>query len=170
MEKIIYQSTPIVTLASNKFINVPIIFQYENTPLIEIIHEQNIGYTTSIPIYHSDGTYLAKVNGTRIYPTDEGKKAGIIMQKLANQTICKMNKKTIFEIHHQKGDAFKLFAELFTPDGYFVKFEENPKPSLIDYQGNYIRIKGAIISGTTFKNLKIGILMKKDGTCLIGVT
>ena len=31
--------------------------------------------TTQIPIFHQDGTYLAKVNETRMYLTDDGKKA-----------------------------------------------------------------------------------------------
>ncbi len=168
MKKLIYQSSPIVTLATNNFINIPVIFQYEKTPLIEIVYEQSIGYTSKIPIYHPDGTYLAKVNGTRVYPTEDGKKAGITMNEYSDQWICKMDDKTIFEVHHQKGDSFKLFAELYTPDGCFVKFEDNPKPSLINITGNDINVGGVSMSGCTFNNLQIGIWLKKDGSCLIG--
>jgi hypothetical protein len=54
MEKLIYQTVPRVTIATNHFENVPIILQYDDTPLISIVQEQNLGYTTKIPIYHPD--------------------------------------------------------------------------------------------------------------------
>ncbi len=59
MSELIYQKSPIVTLATNKFINVPEILKFENTILIGIIKEESIGYTTQIQIYNSDGIYLA---------------------------------------------------------------------------------------------------------------
>ena len=77
MNKLIYQNSPTVTFATNQFINVPIILQYDDTPLISILKEQSLGFTTEIPIYHPDGTYLAKVNGTRIFATEDGNKAGL---------------------------------------------------------------------------------------------
>lgn len=168
MEKLIFQSVPIVTLATNKFINVPIIFQYEDTPLIQIIKEAELGYTTSIPIYHTDGTYLAKVNGTRVFPTEAGKKAGIVMRHPVNKTVCEMEGKTLFEIHHETGDAFKAFAELHTPDGYFVKIQDSPQPGLLNAQGNAIQIGGIIMSECTFQGVRIGIWLRKDGSCAIG--
>jgi len=69
-ETIIYQTSPRVLLATNTFINVPVILKYEDTNLIEIIRETSLGYTTQIPIYHSDGTYLAKATGNRLYLVD----------------------------------------------------------------------------------------------------
>jgi hypothetical protein len=168
MEKLNFQNSPIVTIGSNKFINVPVILKYEDTPLIEIIKEQTLGYTTSIPIYHSDGTYLAKVKGTRIFPTDDGKKAGIQMEHPYKKTICKMGNRTIFEIHHETGDAFKTFAELYTPDGYFIKYDDKPIPTLLDIKGNFLKVGGVTMTGCTFQNLRIGIWIKKDGSCALG--
>jgi hypothetical protein len=52
--ELVFQSSPRIIVASNTFINVPIILKYEDTPLMEIIKEQGIGFTTQIPIYHSD--------------------------------------------------------------------------------------------------------------------
>ncbi len=114
MDKLIYQTAPRVTFATNQFINVPIILQYDDTPLISIIKLQEIGYTTEIPIYHPDGTYLAKVNGTRIYSTEEGKKAGLEMRYPKDMTVCEMNGKTLFEIFHEASDSFRTHAELYT--------------------------------------------------------
>ena len=166
---LIYQTFPKVTIATNIFENVPIILKYEDTNLIEIIKEVGLGFTTQIPIYHSDGTFLAKVKGNRSYPTKEGEKAGITIDKYHGLWVCKMNNKTLFEIHQQTGDAFRTTAELYTPDGYFVKCSNEPTPILIDTNGTEIKISGVIMSGNTFVGCKIGVWLKKNGSTLIGV-
>ena len=169
-QSLIFQSSPIVTLATNTFINVPVILKYEDTSLIEIIKEEAIGFTTQISIYHSDGTYLAKVKGNRIYPTETGKKANILIEQPFGKTICKLNNQTMFELSHGSGDDFKADAELYTPDGYFVKCIDSPKPELFDLKGGAIKVGGIIMSGNTFENCRVGIWLKKDGFCLIGVS
>ncbi len=170
MEKLIYQTAPTVTLATNKFINVPIILQFDDTPLISIVKEQSLGFTTEIPIYHPDGTYLAKVNGTRIYPTEDGKKAGLVMEHPAHMTVCKMGNKTLFEIYHEAGDAFRTHAELYTPNGFFVKTSDVPIPEVISKTGEALQIGGIVMSQCTFKGCRIGIWLKSDGSCSIGVS
>ncbi|MFA1216297.1 hypothetical protein ACDI54_27540 [Klebsiella pneumoniae] len=66
-DKLIFTQSPKIELGSNFFINVPVILQYKETPLISIEHSIGAGFTTNIPIYHSDGTYLAKVKGSQLY-------------------------------------------------------------------------------------------------------
>src|SRR5688572_16299259 len=117
MSNLIYQTSPRVTFATNHFINVPIILQFDDTPLISVVREEKLGYTTEIPIYHADGTYLAKVRGTRIFPTEDGKKAGLEMRYPHGMTVCELAGRTVFEIIHEQGDAFKTRAELHTPTG-----------------------------------------------------
>lgn len=106
----------IVELATNKFINIPVILKYEDTNLIEIINEQGIGFTSQIPIYHSDGTYLAKVKVNRVFPTEVGKKAGVKTDVREEVTIFTVDDKVVFELWHQTGEGFKAIAELHTPD------------------------------------------------------
>lgn len=93
MDKLIFQTSPVVTLATNTFINCKVILKYEDIPLIELIKEEGVGYTTQIPIFHSDGTYLAKVKGNRVFSTDDGKKAGITVELFKDVTVCKMDNK-----------------------------------------------------------------------------
>jgi|SRR5690606_10464776 len=169
MSELIFQTSPVVTLATNKFINVPTIFKFEDTNLIEIVKEDKLGFTTQIPIYHSDGTYLAKVNGTRIFATEDGKKAGLKIDKRQGLTVCTMRTQTLFEIQHQTGDAFKTQAELYTPEGYFVKFSDTPSPGLIDASGTALKIGGLIMSGSTIQGFKVGIWVRKNGSVSIGV-
>lgn len=165
---LIYQTTPAVNLATNIFVNVPTILQFDETPLISIVREQNLGFTTEIPIFHADGTYLAKVNGTRVFPTEAGTKAGIVMRSLANETVCEMAGKTLFEVFHKKGDAFRIQAELSTPSGYFVKMADAPVPNVLTPDGQSLRIGGSIMSGNMFQGCRIGIWLKSDGSCAIG--
>ena len=167
--ELVFQSSPSIVLATNTFINVPIILKYEDTPLIEIIKQQGIGFTTQIPIYHSDGTYLAKVTGNRVYPTEAGKKAKIEIRDTPGKFICSLENRVMFELSHGVGDAFKANAELYAPDGYFVKCSDAPKPELFDLTGNAIKVGGVTISGSVFQNRSIGIWFRKDGSCAIGV-
>jgi hypothetical protein len=168
MNKLIYQTSPTVTFATNKFLNVPTILQYDDTPLISIVNEENLGYTTQIPIYHSDGTYLAKVNGTRIFPTAEGGKAGLEMRYPQGMTVCEMNNKPIFEISHESGDAFRMQAELYTTNGVFIKSQDSPFPEVIKSNGEGLKIGGIQMTNSVFSGCLIGIWIKSDGSCSIG--
>ena len=166
--KLVFQSSPSITVATNTFINVPVILKYEDTPLIEVIKEQGIGLTTQIPIYHSDGTYLAKVKGNRIFPTEAGKKANINIRDEQGKFICSLENKVMFELTHGIGYLFKANAELYTPDGYFVKCSDSPKPELFDTSGSGIQIGGMFMSGNIFNNCPIGIWIRKNGSVTIG--
>ncbi|QQT63509.1 hypothetical protein I6I97_06900 [Sphingobacterium multivorum] len=166
---LIFQTSPEVTLSTNKFINVPVILKYEDTNLIEVVKEEGIGFTTQIPIYHQDGTYLAKVKGNRMYLTKDGEKAGLKIEKHQNLWVCTMDKNTLFEIQQQSVNAFKTTAEIYTPDGCFVKCSDSPSPNLYDSTGNELKIGGIIMSGNTISNFNIGIWLEKNGSCSIGV-
>jgi hypothetical protein len=166
--KLIYQHSPTVNFATNIFIDVPVVLQFDDTPLISVVKEQSLGYTTEIPIYHTDGTYLAKVNGTRIFRTEAGEKAGVVMRQLPNLTVCEVAGKTAFEVHHQKGDAFRLNAELFTPAGYFVKMADAPLPHLLKADGQELKVGGIRMIGNTFKGCRIGVWIKSNGSVSMG--
>lgn len=168
MDTLTFKKIPVVTLATNTFINVPVILKYEDINLIEIIREMGLNYELQIPIFHSDGTYLAKVKGNRIFPTEEGKKAGLSLEKRVGITACQMNKQTLFEIHHQTGESFKAYAEFYTNDGFFVKCADNPKPELIDANGAALTIGGVTMINNTIQGCKVGIWIK-DKAVMIGV-
>ena len=168
MDNLVYQTYPQVTFATNKFINVPIILQYDDTPIISIVKEHSLGFTTEIPVYHADGTYLAKVKGTRVYPTASGKKAGIVMRSLKDITICEMGSKILFEIQHQTGDSFRASAELYTQTGCFIKSSDKPVPVVVKPNGEELKIGGMVMSNCSFQNVRIGILLRSNGSIAIG--
>ena len=165
-----FQESPTVTIATNTFINVPVILQYEDEPLIEIVGGQKTGFTTRIPIYHSDGTHLAMVTGNRVYSTEAGKKANVEIRDLYGKFICSLDNKVIFELTHGVGDAFTASAELYAPDGCFVKCTDAPGLELFDLSGGAIQVGGIKMTDCTVQNRAIGILLRKDGSCGIGVS
>jgi hypothetical protein len=168
MDRLIFHSSPTIEFGTNTFINVPVILQYEDTPLISVVHEQQLGYTTEVPVYHSDGTYLAKVRGTRIYPTPDGEKSGLVMRLLAHETICELNGRTVFEIQHKTGDSFRTNAELYTPDGRFLSCVGAAAVGLADNAGKPIEIFGSLVMGNLFSNCPIGVHVRRNGSISIG--
>ena len=169
MKELIYHSSPAVTFAANTFINVPTILQFEDTSLVSIVREATLEYTTEIPIYHADGTYLAKVRGTRVYATKEGEAAEVAIRQLPTMWVCKVAGRTAFEIHHQQGDAFRLQAEFNTPTGYLVKVDNAPKPQLYNASGEALQVGDITVAGNMFKNLRIGVWIRSNGSVVIGV-
>jgi len=167
-----FQSPPKITLATNTFIDVPVLLKYEDTPLIEVIQlmkKRPIQFTTQIPVYHSDGTYLAKITGNRVYPTEAGKKANIEIRDTPGRFICSLENKVMLELAHGVGDAFKADAELYAADGYLVKCSDAPKPELFDLTGHAITVGGLTIGGSVVEGFSVGIWLRKDGSCAIGV-
>jgi hypothetical protein len=168
MDSLIFTEVPAVTIATNTFIQVPVILQYEDTPLIEIIRSQEAGFTTKIPIYHPDGTYLAKVVGSRLFKTEDGNKAGLTLTYQPRMTVCKLEKKVLFEIERTEAAGLKTRAELYTPDGYFIKCSDPQSTGLYDLSENAIRIGGLTMQGNVFSGCRIGILFRKEGSISIG--
>lgn len=171
MDALIFVQTPEVNIATNTFIDVPVILQYEDTPLIEVTKLEKAGFTIQIPIYHPDGTYLAKVVGSRLFTTEDGKKAGLNLKYPKNMTICELEGKTLFEIHRVGAAALKAKAELYTPDGAFVKCSHDLMPQLfLGDNEKPLKIGGIVMSGNVFRGFRIGILIRKDGGLSIGVS
>jgi phage terminase large subunit-like protein len=73
----VFSESPRIELASNTFENVPVLIQFGDEPLIEMVKDDQPGYTTQIAIYDRNGTYLAKAKGSQLYLTEKGANAGV---------------------------------------------------------------------------------------------
>jgi hypothetical protein len=67
------------------------------------------------------------------------------------------------------GESFKLQAELFTPDGHFIKCQDNKGLDLFD-NTKALTIGSLTLQGNTFQNLSVGVWTKNNGQVLIGVS
>jgi hypothetical protein len=170
VKQLIYHPTAEVTFATNTFINVPTILQFDQTPLVSVVREAKLGYTTEFPLYHADGTYLAKVTGTRVYATSEGTVAGVKIRELPTMWVCTIDGRTAFEVRHQAGEAFRVQAELHTPTGYLVKVSEGPTPQLYSATGASLQVGGMTMVGNLFENCKIGVWVRSNGSVAVGVS
>lgn len=164
MDKLFYQNSPNVIIATNQFIDVPIIIQYENLPIFEIIKEEKLGFTSRIPIFHPDGTKLAKIIETRVYPTKDGIKSRIKIIKEAMLWSCSLDGKTLFEIRQDK-NSFRFSAELYTNDGYFLKCNDSLP---MEIKKGSLTIGGITFSNNKIIGSRIGIRCMKDGSIAFG--
>lgn len=169
MEKLVFSEQAKFTLATNTFVRVPVILKFEDLNLIEIVRAERLQYTTQFQIYNSDGVYMAKIKGNRPYPTEEGKKSGLRIDRRVGVDVCMLDNKILYELRHQTGEQFKMQAELFSPEGYLIKVKDAPMPGIIDASGQALNIGGNIFSRCLFSDLKIGIWLRKNGAVAIGV-
>jgi hypothetical protein len=77
----VFSESPRIELASNTFENVPVLIQFGDEPLIEMVKDDQPGYTTQIAIYDRNGTYLAKAKGSQLYLTEKGANAGVELRR-----------------------------------------------------------------------------------------
>lgn len=164
---VIYQTHPDVIIATNTFRNVETLLKYENVPLIEVGKFVPAGYTTRINVYHSDGTHIAVVKGSQIYLTEEGKKASIKPRFEPNLTAYELDGRTIIELRREGAAALKGSAEMYAPEGVFIKATD-AEMSALRGDGTAIRVAGVSISGGFFDGHKCGIHVTRDGVCFGG--
>ena len=91
---------------------------------------QNAGFSLKIPIYNQDGDKLAVAVGSRLIRTEAGKKSGLKMREMSDRTVCELDRNTIFELKRTAPTSVKAEAELYAPNGYFIKYK-NALPEII---------------------------------------
>lgn len=177
---LIFTEIPEVVLGSNTFHKTPVVLQVDDTPIIELVPEHSAGFTTQITIYDEDGTYITKVKGSQLYLTEEAEKAGLTLRHPGLVTVLERGKKTLFELRREHAAALKMSAELYAPNGAFVKTNSTSAPSSVltspDWiiarvlDGAQVGIKDFVITGRLDAGKKcIGMHVVKDSHVILGV-
>ncbi len=157
-DSLVFVESPEVEYGGNFFKDVPVILEYDDTPLIEVVHEQSVGYTTEFKIFNKDGIYFAKAKGSRLFLTKDGAKSNLKMRYPDKMTICELDGQTLFEVRRKDAAALKTEAELFAPDGRFMKSNEYGAPScLVARDGSYLSIGGITMIGCRMEKCRVGI-------------
>jgi hypothetical protein len=120
MESLIFQEHPDVIIASNTFRNIPIIIQYNDTPILSVDNTVGVGYMAKYPVYLSDGTQIAVVKGSSIHYVKE-KTPRVDLVQEPQLTVCKVDGKPILELRRTAPQAFKAWGELYAPEGVIIK-------------------------------------------------
>lgn len=160
---LIFQDHPELRIGTLTFRGVPTIIQFDDTPLMEVRKYESAGYTTHFHIFHGDGTDLAVVKGSRLFPTEAGKKAGLQLRNEPNLTVCELAGTPLFELRRDGAAALNGWAELYTPTGLLVKASESVS-SFIKQQDGWIHVGNLSVKNATFIGCNIGIHILKDGT------
>lgn len=162
---------PIITIATNTFERVPIIVEYDGVPLIEMIQAPSAGFTTRFAIFHPDGTKLAITEGSRLFLTDSGEKSGLTLEHPNHMTVCKLGGQILFEISRTEAAALKTEAELYTPDGRFIRCNNNLDaglPSGLFNGEDQLQLGSIIMRGCHFSGCRKGIVFRSDGSVGMG--
>jgi hypothetical protein len=163
MDVTIFDSHPDVTIAGNTFRNVPTILQFEETPLLQVGRFVDAGFTTRFPVYHSDGTKIAVVDGSRIFLTEEGKAAQLALRHEQNLTVCELEGKPILELWREGAAALRGKAELYAPRGVLVQADDSAQA--FD-KGTHLEAHGIIMQGNVIENAPIGVLITRNGVSM----
>lgn len=167
---LIFTKAPVVYLATNTFVDVPVILQYEDTPLIELVQEIDASFTTLFTIFDGSGSKLAVAKGTQLYLTEAGEKdAQLELRHEPTKTICVRGNETLFEIDRVTAAALRARAELFAPDGRFVVTRDIYDLPLEIMEGpNGLQIGKLQMAGNQFGGCHIGIKICADGSIALG--
>jgi hypothetical protein len=163
---LIFNETPQVEFGTNTFIDVPVILQYEDEPLIEVFQRVEAGYSTRFRVFNNSGDLLAAVEGPQLYPTEAGRRAGIELRHEHLRTLCTLDGKELFDIVRVGAAGLKTAAELYAPDGRFIVAREGVE--VLDSPGG-LRVGGATLLRNVFQGISIGVLVRSDGSVGIGV-
>jgi len=154
-----------INIGGVKFINVPTILQYEETKLIEVAHILDASFSLKFKIFNKDGIEIASVHGTDIYLTEDGKKSKVQKRNVGDVSICEVDGRTIYEVRRESPRSLKAVAELYTPNGAFIKCKDTGIfKSIIGLKDEGLKIGNLTMYGSTIIGAKIGILIKEDGS------
>lgn len=167
MTDLSFAARPTIFIGNYVFYNVKTIFQVEDTPLIEIIHKSNIGFTPRFSIFDVEGSDIARIEGTTILAVTKGKETGIAIIRQDNTWICKQSsQQTLFTVE-QKENTLIITAELFTPAGTRTSIATGQELQFFDPDNKAIQIS----SGNATKSVHdaaIGLRLYGDGTLVLG--
>lgn len=169
-DSLFFAQQPAVKFATNTFINVPIILQYDDQPLIEVVHDVPAGYTTQFSIYTQDGQYLAKVKGSRLITDPHTREQyGLQLRRPAGATVCMLGDHPLFRLERSEAAALKTDAHLFTPGGAFIRAWGDEWVGKITVgRGHPLEIGGLRMRNNTIIGCNIGIHIHSDGSIAIG--
>jgi hypothetical protein len=164
-DHLIFNPGSTVRFGSNSFVNVPVILQVDDKPIIEVVTAAVTLRTTQFEIYDPNGIYVAKVVGPRLFLTNEGAKSGLKLHHPSLMTVCTLGTNTLFEIRRQEAGAIAIAAELYTSTGSFIKSSEAAPLTAFSKDG--IEIGRSQFVGCHFENLGKAFWIKSDGSMQI---
>lgn len=159
--QVVYSEHPVVEVGTNKFVNCPVILQYNDIPLLEVGKFVDAGYTIRFPVYNESGIKIGKVVGSQFYPTEEAEQARIQVRHEPNLTAFHLDGKPILELHRKGAAALHGWAELYAPGGVLIRATTEHAYELLR-NDSPLKIRSVLFQDNTFDGVKIGIKYTDD--------
>lgn len=104
-----------------------------------------------------------------MYKTADGEKAGIRLLHPEGMTVCELDGQTLFKVLRKGAAAVCIDAELYAPDGRFMRVNTVGMPeSLVRADGSSLTVGGIRMWGNQFVGCRIGVRVGSDGSLRIG--
>jgi hypothetical protein len=141
------------------FRNTPVILQYEDTPLLEVVKTVEAGFDTQFYVFDENSKRLGKVLGSRFVGINEDDEKRVRSREFPDMTVVELDGKTILELRRHGAQALKGWAELFAPGGVLVKANDAEAAALL--KGQTLAAQKWLGTSTITGN--IGIHYRKNG-------
>lgn len=164
-----YDTRYSVVLATNNFVNVPTILQYEKQSIISVDTSNSV---LKFAFYNKDGKKIADIIGKKIHWCNvEDPKLTVLSKSVLKETYkINYNGKTVIQVKQKSASDFEILkAELFIPDDKIITISEDCEIQVKTKDGKQIGKSRVIMTNNTFINVPIGVFIQKDGTINIGV-
>ncbi len=165
-DHLLYNHGTVVRYGGNNFIDVPVILQVGDTPIVETIKKSELTRTTQFSIFNSDGVYLAKIVGPRLFLTSDGETSNLKLRHPDKITVCELDGKTLFEVRREAAAAIAITAELYSPSGIFVRSTATLPFGSFSRDGT--EIGNVMFSNNTLKGCRIAYWIKTNGDLEFG--
>ncbi|HRE06536.1 MAG TPA: hypothetical protein PKX00_13055 [Opitutaceae bacterium] len=157
-DDLVFNPGTVITFAGNYFIDVPVILEIDDIPIIEVVKERELLRTTQFQIYSSDGLPVAKIVGPRIFRTKVGEKCGLTLRHPGHVTVCELEGKQLFEVRRTEAAAISIQAELYASGGQFIKASGSVPLGLFSPVG--AQIGGTFWTQNTFRGVQHGFRIR----------
>ena len=157
-----------VKFCTNIFTNVPVILQYDDTPLLWVTQSMTGNLETEARIYSQDGEDLGRWKGKSLHLTGQGKKAGLTIEHPAGVDVLKMGTRTLCELRKPTPLLLHPTVELYSPTGTLLTGAPDIVAVAMSRSNQPLELSGMILQDNLLANRPVGIHITSDGQIAFG--
>ncbi len=158
-----------VCFCTNWFVNIPIIVQFDETPLLQFVPSVEATPESVCQIFSENGDDLGRLKGKRLFLTEDGEKAGVTIRHLDGVDVLEKGKQTLCELRKPNPYELHPTIELYSPTGTLLTGAPDQVAQAIMPDGQTPLLKGSfVLVANTFVGGRVGLHIRSDGRFSIG--
>lgn len=155
----------VVQFAGNTFDDVPVILQYESTPLLWLADAVSGRLESRAKVYNRDGVYIAKLRGRRLDRTMDGEKSNIEVRHGDGLLALLLDGAPLAEFRRTSPALLEVQTELYSPTGVLLVGRPTPASGAAAQVLNRVVIP---VRGLTFQMWMVGVHVAASGLVTLG--